>query len=225
MRMGRKTVRIQPLTLPADRPLVHRPPIWLKGFAQTEGTPGMLAPADSRSGPDRAQRLLRDVRARDRLGPSARASRPWPRPGTAGRSARSGSPRTRPASSRRSRSGSRSSASSPAPTAVPPCPSRLPRRCGGCRRSPMSRGTLAFALVVIATTYLSLIIGELVPKTPGAAQRRGHRRLGLRPDAVLVGGRPARRLVPAHLDRGRAQAPRGPRRARRARSPRRRSRR
>ena len=50
------------------------------------------------------------------------------------------------------------------------------------RASPRIAGTLAFALVVVATTYVSLIIGELVPEAPRAPQRRGHRRLRLRPD-------------------------------------------
>ena len=45
-------------------------------------------------------------------------------------------------------------------------PLRAARRgaAPGAARSPTIAGTLAFALVVIATTYVSLIIGELVPK-------------------------------------------------------------
>ena len=93
----------------------------------------------------------------------------------------------------------------------------------GCRGR-LDRRTLAFGLVVVATTYLSLIIGELVPKRLALRNAEGI--------AAFVSGpmslsqrRRAVRLVPARLDRGGSSACSRRAARRRARSPRRRSRR
>ena len=86
-------------------------------------------------------------------------------------------------------------------------------------------GTLAFALVVIATTYLSLIIGELVPKRLALRNAEGIAALVSGPMLVLLAssagrssGSCASRPRPCSGSSGSAAS-------RRARSPRRRSRR
>ena len=142
---------------------MHRAPSSLKTEGSRTGRPHARLDRH-RPRADRAQRLLRALRARHRLGAAGAA-----RDHGQGRQPRRGagaasSPRIRPGSSRPCRSGSRSSASSPAPTAAPPSPSRSPTRCAGVPALAEIARPLAFALVVIATTYVSLIIGELVPK-------------------------------------------------------------
>ena len=114
---------------------------------------------------DPRQRRLCDVRdggGRRPQGPAPAARGRWRRARRGGAAARAIIPRS---SSRPCRWGSRWSASWPAPTAAP----RLPRRwrstsrppCRSWRRTPNG---VALGTVVAVIAFLSLVIGELVPK-------------------------------------------------------------
>ena len=94
---------------------------------------------------------------------AAPGSEPWRRKAAPAPSRHCACSTIRPASFPASRSASPSSACSPAPSAGPPGrgPGRLAQTLG---LTPGTAETIGVAVVVAVITYLSLIVGELVPK-------------------------------------------------------------
>ena len=82
---------------------------------------------------------------------------------------------------------------------------RLPARC---RDAAATADTLALAVVVAAITYLSLVVGELVPKRLALTNPEAHRQSRGRPDGSACSSGRAIGLDPAHLDERRPAAPR-----------------